>query len=371
MGSGSISNLFVPIRDAVESAGSLAGNFLLPGSSLLTNSLVSKGSQKQLHSPLGQIANIGTGLAGAGVGSGITGIPSASNVGAGWTNALNGAGNFVGAGDVGDKISNSFGSLFGTGTQAQSGANNGSILAPESVNSALAAPGISGSSGSLFGLGSALATGTGGGSSSYAPLLTSLAGGAISINANDQAQKDLLDAENKSMGQLNPYLASGQAANSRLSDLLGTSGNSDSSGYGSLTTPFTAADLQNDPGFKFQLQQGNQALDRKAAAGGNYFSGAALKAAQDYGQGLADTTLNNAFARDQAQKQQVYGNLSGQAGVGANAAGRASDIYEGSGNARAGAGISSANILNQTLSSLLSGSGAKRPINVGGQIYYI
>lgn len=81
-----------PIRDTIESAASLGGNYLLPGSSLLTNHLVSKGSQKQLSSPLGQIAQIGSGLAGAGVGSGFTGLKSASNIGAGWENLGNAVG---------------------------------------------------------------------------------------------------------------------------------------------------------------------------------------------------------------------------------------------------------------------------------------
>lgn len=55
-----------PIRDAVESVASLAGNYELPGSSLLTDRLVSKGSQAQLGSLPGQIAQFGTGLAGSG-----------------------------------------------------------------------------------------------------------------------------------------------------------------------------------------------------------------------------------------------------------------------------------------------------------------
>lgn len=84
-----------PVRDSLETGASLAGNYLLPGSSLVTDHLVSKGSQKQLNSPLGIAAQLGTGLAGAGVGSPFTNIPSAASEGGGWGNLVNGAENLA------------------------------------------------------------------------------------------------------------------------------------------------------------------------------------------------------------------------------------------------------------------------------------
>lgn len=53
------------LRDAVESVGVLAGNYFLPGSSLITSNLVSEGSQEQLGSDLGRLAQLGTGAGGA------------------------------------------------------------------------------------------------------------------------------------------------------------------------------------------------------------------------------------------------------------------------------------------------------------------
>lgn len=118
-----------PIRDTLESVASLAGNYFLPGSSLLTDHLVSKGSQRQLGSTLGQLAQAGTGFAGGGFGQDFTGIPSASDVGAGWTNAGNGLGSLFGdptlATDVGNGIS-SFGSQLSDGiSNAGEGISNG------------------------------------------------------------------------------------------------------------------------------------------------------------------------------------------------------------------------------------------------------
>lgn len=64
------------LRDTVESAAVVAGNYFVPGSSLITSKLTSEGSQKQLNSSLGKLAQLGSGLSGAGVGSEYTGIPA-------------------------------------------------------------------------------------------------------------------------------------------------------------------------------------------------------------------------------------------------------------------------------------------------------
>jgi len=63
---------------------------------------------------------------------------------------------------------------------------------------------------------------------------------------------------------------------------------------------FDGKDLQNDPGYQFQLQQGQQALERSAAARGAISSGGTLKGMAAFGQGLAGTSFGSAF--DRAQK---------------------------------------------------------------------
>jgi hypothetical protein len=60
---------------------------------------------------------------------------------------------------------------------------------------------------------------------------------------------------------------------------------------------FTPGDLTADPGYQFNLAQGTSAQDRANLARGNFYSGQALKEAQTFGQGLADTTYNTAFNR--------------------------------------------------------------------------
>lgn len=90
--------------------------------------------------------------------------------------------------------------------------------------------------------------------------------------------------------------------------------------YGSLLKEFTGDDLETDPGYQFGLDQGNQALDRRAAAGGNYFSGQALKAAQRFGQDYAGTKFNEAFSRDNTNKSRVANFLTSVSQMGLNAA---------------------------------------------------
>ena len=52
------------IRDPLEAAAVVAGNYILPGSSLISGQLVSEGAKEQLSTPLGTLANIGAGVSG-------------------------------------------------------------------------------------------------------------------------------------------------------------------------------------------------------------------------------------------------------------------------------------------------------------------
>jgi hypothetical protein len=57
--------LFTDLRDAAETAAVLAGNYYVPGSSLVTSRLVSQGARNQLNSGVGQLAQLGSGGYGA------------------------------------------------------------------------------------------------------------------------------------------------------------------------------------------------------------------------------------------------------------------------------------------------------------------
>lgn len=94
--------------------------------------------------------------------------------------------------------------------------------------------------------------------------------------------------------------------------------------------------LQMDPGYQFRLSEGLKAMDRQAAARGGLISGAALKAAQRYGQDLGSQEFGAAYNR-----------LAGLANVGPQAAGVMSNLgqtYAGNvGNIMMGQGQTAAN----------------------------
>jgi hypothetical protein len=195
--------------------------------------------------------------------------------------------------------------------------------------------------------------GSGGGISSFVQPAAILSGVQSSL-AQDDVEKRLLAAQGKSEKALTPYMATGSAANSRLSD--------------NLAAGFDPGDLTQDPGYQFNLEQGTNALNRTLGAKGKVFSGEAMKAAQEFGQGLADNTYGDAYQR-WIQKNQQDASLAAQ---GLNATGAATQVYDNQGNIKANNIGAKSNILNSTLSSLLSGSGAQQIIGYrqdGSPIY--
>ncbi len=267
---------------------------------------------------------IGTAVGSSLLGAGAAG---ASTLGS----ALVGGG--LGALTGGGKLSNILTGAVGGGL----GANLGDIskgiglTGPDSflgeAASNMQGPTISGAplgSGSGF-LGSLTNT-AGGGASSFGGgnMLSNVLSAGLGTSANDDAEKALLEAQGKALGAITPF----------------------------QNTSFTPTDLQNDPGYQFQLQQGEQALARNQAARGNYFSGEALKAAQDYGQGLAGTTFDAANNRYNTNRNFNYGVATDQAG-----------IFGNQGNIEATAGVNNSNVLSGALSGILGGTG----INNTGQ----
>lgn len=91
-------------------------------------------------------------------------------------------------------------------------------------------------------------------------------------------------------------------------------------------TPFGMDQFQQDPGYAFRLKEGQQALDRQAAARGGLISGGALKAAQRYGQDMGSQEYMNAFNRyqtERAARLQPLQSLTGMSQTTANTLGTA------------------------------------------------
>ena len=131
---------------------------------------------------------------------------------------------------------------------------------------------------------------------------------------NTAAMQQRMYDQNQS--NLKPYNEQGQTS---LSTLTGKMAD------GSLGGQFTGADYlaNKDPGYKFQLDQGNQALQNSQAAGDGVMSGSAMKGLIDYNQGRAATGYQSAYQRWLTSQQNTYGQLSGVASLGENAAAQA------------------------------------------------
>jgi len=223
-------------------------------------------------------------------------------------------------------------------------------------------------------LGSMFGGGAAGGSSmlsktgNFGSLLnagSSIYSGINQNKAQGDARDDLLEGQERARAALAPYGESGLAANQALAAKMAS---------GELGGKFNPGDLTNDPGYKFNLAQGEQALQRRQSASGNMFSGAALKEAQDYGQGLADKTYGDAYQRWLQGQQNTYNQYSGQSAAGQNAAAGLGGIYNQMGETNATAGMNQSNTLNQSLAALLSGSGSigqKKPVIINGQVMYV
>ncbi len=131
----------------------------------------------------------------------------------------------------------------------------------------------------------------------------------------------------------------------------------------------------NNPAYQFQLKQGMQALDRSAAARGMGYSGAQLKALNEYGQGLASQQYDKEYNRALGEfsdyfnrlaalsqgGQQAAGSMAQAGGQYAQSAGNTfanlsnaqSSILGQQANARASGYAASANAFNQGLGNMI------------------
>ena len=89
-----------------------------------------------------------------------------------------------------------------------------------------------------------------------------------------------------------PYITSGQSAVNQLAAGLAPGGRF------STTTPFDFRYDQNtDPGYGFRFDQGMRGVNASMAAKGMGLSGAGIKGATEFGQGMGSQEYNNAFNR--------------------------------------------------------------------------
>jgi hypothetical protein len=204
--------------------------------------------------------------------------------------------------------------------------------------------------------------------------VASVVGGALSSNAIGNAADGQNDASRYATDEQRrqfdltredwrPYRETGQQA---LQDMAGLR-NFD-------PTP-DAASVMREPGYQFGLQQGRNALEGSAAAGGGLYSGQALKELMQYGNDYGTTKFDSAFNRSQTAFGNRWNRLAGLAGVGQTAnqqttaagqnyANSVGNIAMGNANAQGAAGIAQANIWGSALNQV--GSWARQGWGGGG-----
>ena len=206
---------------------------------------------------------------------------------------------------------------------------------------------------------------------------TGLAGSLISSNAAtsaantqaqaaDQASQNSLNEFNETKATLAPFVGAGSTANSALLASLGLGGTGKNilaaNGINGLTFQPTQAQLEATPGYKFDLNQGEQGVAASNAASGRGISGAALAGAADYATGLANNTLTTQDSIFQNNLNNVLSPLQSEATLGENAAAttgqqgvqatqNANSALIGGANAQAAGTVGSANALTSGLSS--------------------
>ena len=170
--------------------------------------------------------------------------------------------------------------------------------------------------------------------------------------ASDATQRYMYD---KTREDNAPFRDTGVAANNKLTELMNG---------GQFSRRFTQADMNADPvyqnGLKFGLDQGTQGINRQAAAGGNFLSGATLKALTRFGNDYGSTKANESYNRFNADQNSQYNKLAGLSGAGqqatnqinaagTNMANQVSASQQGAGNARASGYVGSANAWNNAI----------------------
>lgn len=150
---------------------------------------------------------------------------------------------------------------------------------------------------------------------------------------------------NTQQGNEAPWLKAGQGAISQLSDLLKPGGGLTQQWNQHFQAP-TDVTEQNDPGYKFRLQEGLSALNNSAAAKGGLLSGGTAKAINNYAQQDASNEYGNVYGRALGEYQQNYNQFQqGQANqynrlAGISGAGQVSAGQLGQGGAQASGNIS-------------------------------
>lgn len=137
---------------------------------------------------------------------------------------------------------------------------------------------------------------------------------AAATDRATEAQREMFERQVELQA---PFREAGLTANNRLMQMLGLAAGGEDNGF--LMRRFAMQDFETDPGYQFRMEEGMRGVEGSAAARGGLLSGAALKAIQKYGQGLASQEYGNAYGRFNADQTNQYNRLAGLVNTGQGA----------------------------------------------------
>jgi hypothetical protein len=227
----------------------------------------------------------------------------------------------------------------------------------------------------------------------------SVASGLIGANAASSASQaqvaqdqaalaTQVQGENAALSVQAPFVDVGTGAAHDLANLYGISYAAQPSGTtsaGGVVTPYNSnagvsspggqgvenaalASFQNSPDYSFAFSQGLQALQRSGAAGGTGLSGGQVKAATEFGQGLASQQYGNYVNRLMGLAQLGTGAANTTSNTATSAANSQAATQQGIGTAQASGIVGSANALTGGLSGISSSATSALLLSkLGGQ----
>lgn len=194
--------------------------------------------------------------------------------------------------------------------------------------------------------------------------VTSLAGGAMASGAAGKAASASKEQQAQTRADLLPYNTAGQSVLPTWQALAMSgpnAGGPDYIGQAAAQRPgqMTQAELEQTPGYQWNLAQGLKATQSAAAARGLGVSGASLKGAATYATGLADSTYQNQFNNAQTRFSDLLGLNTAYQGNVNNQASRLSGIATLGENAAAQTGAQGTASATQQGNALIAGGQAE------------
>lgn len=150
-------------------------------------------------------------------------------------------------------------------------------------------------------------------------IFSSLDTGRRQANTASDAQRMTEHQDQQTRADLQPWMKSGRMGLNALDKYAGLS----ASGFNPNAPgmkPFGMEDFNESPSYQFNLQQGQQAIDKAANARGNYYAPQTLQDISKFSQGMAGNEFNNAYAMYNQDQGNVWNRLFGISGTGQNAA---------------------------------------------------